>query len=182
VQLAMANTGTNRRRFLNFFTGMVMAVIGLLVAVPAVAYFFGPLRRESGAEEAGPAFQDAGRLSDIPVGQWRLLSLEMTHQDGWKRTKTKHAVWVRRQGEGDQGITVLSSICPHLGCPINWHPDQSQFICPCHGGLFDADGRQTGGPPPRAMDALEFEVRAGRLWVRWQDFKIGVAECVPVSV
>jgi hypothetical protein len=32
------------------------------------------------------------------------------------------------------------------------------------------------------MDPLEFEVRAGRLWVRWQDFKIGVAEHVPVSV
>jgi hypothetical protein len=29
------------------------------------------------------------------------------------------------------------------------------------------------------MDPLEYEVRAGRLWVRWQDFKIGVAERIP---
>src|SRR6266511_2791609 len=127
----MANTGTNRRRFLSFLTDLVMTVIGLLVAIPALGYFVGPLRRKSGSEVAGAAFQDAGPLSDFPVGHWRLLSLEMVQEDGWKKTKMKHAVWVRREGEGDQAITVLSTICPHLGCPINWHPDQSQFICPC---------------------------------------------------
>jgi hypothetical protein len=31
------------------------------------------------------------------------------------------------------------------------------------------------------MDPLEFEVRDGRLWVRWQDFRIGVAQHVPVE-
>lgn len=31
------------------------------------------------------------------------------------------------------------------------------------------------GPPPRGMDALDWEVRGDRLFVRWQDFKIGVA-------
>jgi hypothetical protein len=32
------------------------------------------------------------------------------------------------------------------------------------------------------MDALAWEVRAGRLFVRWQDFKIGAARPVPVEV
>jgi hypothetical protein len=32
------------------------------------------------------------------------------------------------------------------------------------------------------MDPLEYEVRAGRLWVRWEEFKIGVGERIPVSV
>lgn len=180
--MSTANTGTSRRRFLSFFTNLLMAVIGLMVAIPALGYFLAPLRRKSGTEGAGPAFLDVGPVADIPVGEWRLLSLEMIHEDGWRKTRVRHAVWVRREGGGDQAITVLSSICPHLGCPINWHPDQSQFICPCHGGLFDTDGRHTGGPPPRSMDPLEFEVRAGRLWVRWQDFKIGVAKRVPVNV
>jgi Rieske Fe-S protein len=178
----MADSHTDRRRFLGILTNLLMAAIGLIIAIPALGYFFAPLRRKSGEGEAGPAFQDAGSISDIPVGEWRLLSIELIHQDGWRKTRVKHAIWVRRHGEGDKGITVFSSICPHLGCPINWHPDQSQFICPCHGGLFNADGQRAGGPPPRAMDPLEFEIRAGRLWVRWQDFKIGVADRVPVSV
>jgi Rieske Fe-S protein len=178
----MANTGTSRRGFLGSATNVLMVAIGLIVAIPALGYFLSPLRRKGAAEGTGATFQDAGPLSDIPVGQWRLLSLEMVCEDGWKKSRVRHAVWVRRQDGADQGVTVLSSICPHLGCPINWHPDQSQFICPCHGGIFDTDGQHTGGPPPRAMDPLEFEVRAGRLWVRWQDFKIGVAERVPVTV
>jgi Rieske Fe-S protein len=178
----MANTDTRRRRLLNFLAGLVLAVISLLVAVPAVGYFLGPLRRRGGKNGAGAAFQDAGPVSDLPVGQWRLLSLEMVQEDGWKKTRVRHAVWARRQGEGGREITVLSSLCPHLGCPVNWHPDQAQFNCPCHGGTFDTEGRQTGGPPPRPMDPLDFEVRQGRLWVRWQDFKIGVAERSPVDV
>lgn len=178
----MADTGTSRRRFLGILTNLLMAAIGLIVAIPALGYFFAPLRRKSAAGPAGAGFQDVGPLSDIPVGEWRLLPLEMVHEDGWRRTRVRHAIWVRRQAEGDQGIMVLSSICPHLGCPVNWHPDETRFFCPCHGGIFDLNGQHTGGPPPRAMDSLEFEVRAGRLWIRWQDFKIGVAERVPVSV
>ena len=179
----MAITGSDRRGFLGLLTSLLMAGIGLLVAIPATGYFFGPLRRRSEEDQSGASFQDAGPLSEIPLGQWRLLSVEMVHEDGWKRTtRARHAIWVHRRDDSDTGITVLSSICPHLGCPINWHLEQSQFFCPCHGGIFDTDGQQIGGPPPRAMDPLEFEVRSGRLWVRWQDFKIGVAERVPVSV
>jgi Rieske Fe-S protein len=180
--MAMADTGASRRRFLNLFTDLVIASIGLVVAIPAVGYVLAPLRRKQGAGGGESDFLDAGPVSDIPMGGWRLLTLDVVHEDGWKKARVRHAIWVRRQQEGDRGITVLSSICPHLGCPINWHPDQSQFNCPCHGGSFDADGRRTAGPPPRGMDPLEFEVRAGRLRVRWQDFKIGVADRVPVNV
>jgi Rieske Fe-S protein len=171
---------TNRRRFLGVLTNLLMALIALLVAVPAFAYFLAPLRRRT--NEGGSTFTDAGPLNEIPVGHWRLVPLEVVSQDGWKKNRVRQAVWVRRMGEGDRSITVLSSICPHLGCPVNWHPDQSQFVCPCHGGLFNFDGKNTGGPPPRPMDRLEYEVRGGRLWVRWEDFKIGVPNQVPVRV
>ena len=176
----MAGPGTNRRRFLGLLTNLLLLLIVLLVAVPAFAYFLAPLRRKSGGGE--PDFTDAGPLSEIAVGQWRLVPIEIVTRDGWKTARVRQAVWVRRQDEGDRGITVLSTICPHLGCPINWHPEQSQFVCPCHGGVFNAEGRNVLGPPPRPMDPLDHEVRGNRLWVRWQDFKIGVADRVPVRV
>jgi Rieske Fe-S protein len=177
----MANAGTSRRGFFGLLTDLVLAAIGLLMAIPAVRFLWSPLRAtdESGA---GPTFLDAGPLADIKPGEWRLVTVERTHKDGWKTSKVRHAVWVRRAGEGEKDITVLSSICPHLGCPINWHPDETRFFCPCHGGIFDVEGQLTGGPPPRSMDPLEYEIRAGRLYVRWQDFKIGVAERISVSV
>jgi menaquinol-cytochrome c reductase iron-sulfur subunit len=178
----MAKSRSSRRGFLNILADLLIAVIALIVAIPALGYLLAPLRKKAGAEEGGNSFSDVGPLSDLPVGQWRLITLEMVQEDGWKKTRARHAVWIRRQEAGAQGITVFTSICPHLGCPINWHPDQSQFVCPCHGGIFSADGQRQSGPPPRNMDALEFEIREGRLLIRWQDFKIGVAERIPVTV
>jgi Rieske Fe-S protein len=168
----------NRRSFLNLVTGLIVTLLGLLVAIPAVAYCLGPLRRKSSTDAA---FVDVGPFTSFPVGQWQLHALEVVQKDGWKQTRARHAILVRRQGPGEREIRVLSSICPHLGCPVSWHPEQSQFYCPCHGGVFDVDGAQLSGPPPRALDPLEYEIRAGHLGVRWQDFKIGVADRTPVS-
>jgi Rieske Fe-S protein len=175
----MEEPNTKRRRFLGVLTGVLMAFIGLLVAIPAVGYFLAPFRRKPGLESPGAEFQNAGPLQHIPIGAWHLLTLEVVHEDGWKKAKTRHGIWVRR--EADEKVVVLSSICPHLGCPVNWNPGRSAFLCPCHGGVFGADGNKIDGPPPRAMDHLESQVQGGHLWVKWQDFKIGVAESVPVS-
>jgi menaquinol-cytochrome c reductase iron-sulfur subunit len=178
----MSSAGTDRRDFLSYITGALLSVLGLLVAVPAVGYLFAPLRGKRKADGAAGGFVDTGPVADLPVGEWRLRTVTLDQQDAWKKKgQVRHSFWVRRTGEGDQGITVLSPLCPHLGCPINWIADKDQFNCPCHGGIFNADGAHVGGPPPRSMDTLDFEVRAGRLWVRWQDFKIGVPQRVPVT-
>jgi Rieske Fe-S protein len=124
---------------------------------------------------------DVGSVAEVPEGEWRLLSLELTHQDGWETTNQPHAVWVRRTGLSEQEITVLSPICPHLGCQIGWQSAQSRFSCPCHGGIFSTEGTHQSGPPPRSMDKLAFEIRNGRLFVRWQDYRIGVAQQEPVQ-
>ena len=178
----MSIIDTSRRRFLSAVTNLVLAIIGVLVLLPAIRYLLAPLWRRRDASGGEMAYEDAGPVSDIPIGEWRLLSLEVVHQDAWRKTRTRHSIWVRREGEGDEQITVLSPICPHLGCPINWYSDKREFICPCHGGTYDSNGHLIGGPPPRSMDPLDFQVRAGRLWVRWQDFKIGVRDRVPVNV
>jgi Rieske Fe-S protein len=178
----MPNNGESRRSFLSFLTKTVGVVIGLLLAVPALAYVTSPLWRKRGESGPAPGFSDAGALADLPVGEWRAVTVEVVRRDGWETTRTRRTAWVRRRAEGEEAITVLSPICPHLGCPVNWSPDRAQFVCPCHKGVFDANGKLVSGPPPRGMDALEWEVRAGRLFVRWQDFKIGVEASSPVEV
>ena len=50
-------------------------------------------------------------------------------------------------------INVLSNSCAHLGCPVRWLAVQGhgEFLCPCHGGIYDINGGWVGGPPPRGM-------------------------------
>jgi Rieske Fe-S protein len=50
-------------------------------------------------------------------------------------------------------INVLSNSCAHLGCPVRWVviEGHGEFLCPCHGGIYDINGGWVGGPPPRGM-------------------------------
>jgi Rieske Fe-S protein len=174
----MSTTGNSRRRFLSVATNLLLAVLTLGLVVPALGYVWAPLRRKRGG--SGADFRNLGPLSNLPIGEWQLL-LEIKSENGWEKTNTRPGVWVRRAAEGDKDVTVLSPVCPHLGCSTRWHQDLAQFLCPCHKGAFDVNGQRIGGPPPRGLDALEWQVRDGQLWIRWQEFKPGVAEQVPVS-
>jgi len=172
---------TTRRRFLSYITQALLAAIGLLLAAPAIAYVWVPLRRRGTAASTEEGFADAGAIADLPVGQWRLVTIDVVRRDGWQqKARTQHAVWVRRT-DGETA-TVLSPICPHLGCQIEWHKNQSEFVCPCHKGVFTSNGEVVAGPPPRGMDELPAQVRAGRLLVQWRDFKSGVAQREPIDL
>ena len=36
--------------------------------------------------------------------------------------------------------------CPHLGCQLEWNPDEKSWDCPCHGSRFDRFGALISGP------------------------------------
>lgn len=36
--------------------------------------------------------------------------------------------------------------CPHMGCRLEWNPDEETYDCPCHGSRFDTEGRLLDGP------------------------------------
>ncbi len=176
----MTEPFARRRRFLAFWTGGLFVALGGLIIAPALAFITNPLRKKSKPEEAGLA--DAGPVDALMLGKWALLPIEIVRQDGWSKEHQRRAVWALRFGAGERDIKVLSPICTHLGCPISLSTGASQFLCPCHGGVYGHDGEKISGPPPRAMDPLDSEIRDGHLWVRWEDFKLSVAERVAVQV
>ena len=65
-------------------------------------------------------------------------------------------------------LNILSNSCAHLGCPVRWFPEKHEFLCPCHGGLYDINGGYVGGPPPRGMyKYTQAEVREdGTLYIK----------------
>lgn len=57
--------------------------------------------------------------------------------------------------KNEDGETFLvSARCPHLGCQLEWNPDEKSWDCPCHGSRFDYHGNLIDNP---AQDALEHE-------------------------
>ncbi len=72
--------------------------------------------------------------------------------------------------EIENSLNVLSNSCAHLGCPVRWVivEDHGEFLCPCHGGIYDINGGYVGGPPPRGMYRYtKIQVRAdGKLYIK----------------
>jgi len=83
----------------------------------------------------------------------------------------KTTVYVRRYNPAIDsepvpgGFVILSTRCMHLGCPVRYTEAAQRFICPCHGGVYDFEGKVNGGPPVRPLDRFYARVRNGLLEV-----------------
>lgn len=64
-------------------------------------------------------------------------------------------------------LNVMSNACAHMGCPTRWSDVGKEIVCPCHGGLYDINGKHTGGPPPHDLWRYDFQIREdGSMYVR----------------
>jgi cytochrome b6-f complex iron-sulfur subunit len=71
----------------------------------------------------------------------------------------------------DNEVRALSAICTHLGCTVQWHPEEKKFICPCHQGFYDFNGNVLSGPPPRPLEKLPVKLRDGQVFVLMNSLK-----------
>jgi cytochrome b6-f complex iron-sulfur subunit len=62
-----------------------------------------------------------------------------------------------RTGAGEW--VALSAVCTHFECTVHFDPASRQILCPCHKGVFDTQGRNLAGPPPRPLE--RYDVREG---------------------
>jgi Rieske Fe-S protein len=70
---------------------------------------------------------------------------------------------VLRTKEGD--YHAFSATCTHLSCTVQYRTDLHQIWCACHNGLYDLNGRNVSGPPPRPLENYQVHVRGDDLVV-----------------
>lgn len=61
---------------------------------------------------------------------------------------------------------AMSATCTHLGCTVQYRSDLREIWCACHNGMYDLNGRNISGPPPRPLEAFEVQVRGDDIFVR----------------
>ena len=49
---------------------------------------------------------------------------------------------------------IVQARCTHLGCQLEWNPDEKSWECPCHGSRFDYMGHVIDNP---AMEDLKYD-------------------------
>jgi menaquinol-cytochrome c reductase iron-sulfur subunit len=156
----------NRRSFLAALLGVGSLLVGALLSVPLLRFALFPLIRRT-TELKGSPVGDASKFTSSaePV----MCTIQIEQVDGWRKAVSEKAVYVTKDSQGQ--LRVLTSICPHLGCTVPWNKEKKQFICPCHGAIYAADGSRISGPSLRGMDSLEASVQNGQLIVQFQYFR-----------
>ncbi|RAX53169.1 ubiquinol-cytochrome c reductase iron-sulfur subunit [Helicobacter sp. 16-1353] len=59
--------------------------------------------------------------------------------------------------------TVGLQVCTHLGCIPLYVANKKEFLCACHGGVFNSSGVNLAGPPPRPMEIPPFNIDGTKL-------------------
>jgi Rieske Fe-S protein len=155
-----------RKLFASVAAGAGVAIAGALGA-PLVRFVLAPLAgRASRARvrlDLGPASAfDATR--EGKAGPHEVI-LDRALEDAYMTRRVKERVLIVRDAGAPSGLAALSPTCSHLGCGVAWSAERNAFLCPCHGGVYAADGKVLGGPPPRPLGRLPLVVEGGRVRV-----------------
>jgi len=149
----------DRRTFLSRLTYLFSFLTATLLSLPLFRFLFGFTSGNETERWYKLVSLDAPELAE-EVSRVRCARVV---RQGWQTQIIEEIVWVRRRKDG--GFIVFNTHCTHLGCAVSWDSTDRKFHCPCHGGVFDADGNRTEGPPPRPLERYETKVVDGNLQI-----------------
>ena len=125
----------NRRSFLNALLGLSATGICGFVLYPVVRYLIPPPTPEAATRRVV-----AARKDELKPGSFKIFPFG--GQPGL----------LIRQPDGT--YRALSAVCTHLACTVQYRPVQSTIWCACHNGVYDLQGHNVSGPPPRPLEAV----------------------------
>ena len=165
-----------RSKFLEASLIGLSGALGAVLTLPVLGFMVLPSFTDVETTDA-----DLGPLENFPEGEYVIATYLANPAQG---EVTRRTAFVRNNGQsesGDPSFTILYSRCVHMGCPVqpNGPIDEEamkevggvelrpvlaqSFGCPCHGGLYDAEGNRTAGPPVRSLDRYTFSIKNGSL-------------------
>jgi len=135
---------TRRKAFTVAVQG-IGGLAGAAIVLPAVGFAVAPIfhRGKERWEAVGPT-------SDFVEDTYRQVVFTETESIGDAGKTTAYVRRSSKQLEEKPGeFVAVSNRCAHLGCPVRFVEAAGNFICPCHGGVYDFQGKRIGGPPVR---------------------------------
>lgn len=155
----------SRRKILLWIPAAVFA--SAFGSVAAAAFrFLRPRAGEVGASGgvSGGWFAVA-RTSELGGAEPLMREVTIEHRAGWSTTPRAHSVFVLPGAER----RVVSAVCPHEGCEVEWDGSQRKFLCPCHDSVFDASGARLSGPAQSDLAQLPTRLAGDTLEMQYGD-------------
>lgn len=123
----------NRRRFLNFVLGG--GLLGWLASVlyPVFSFLNPPKKLEANVNSI-----KVGAVADFPPNSGKIVKFGR-----------KPVILIRME---NGKFRAFSATCTHLECIVQYRSDLQEIWCACHNGLYDLNGRNISGPPPKPLE------------------------------
>lgn len=125
---------TARRRFVNWFFGTSAGALVAMIVFPVVRFMTPPRVSEATTREV-----EAGTTQDRELID-KAFKIVRFGSD---------PVILIHPAESD--FRAFSAVCTHLSCIVEFRKDKGVIWCNCHNGVYDLNGRNIGGPPPRPL-------------------------------
>jgi menaquinol-cytochrome c reductase iron-sulfur subunit len=149
----------SRRRALTIAAQAVGGVAGAIIVLPAVGFAVAPIFKKP--EETWESVGPTSRFSPDTYKPVVFTLVEGIGEAG--KTTAFVRQGSKKYGEQPSSYVAISTRCAHLGCPVNFVAAAGSFVCPCHGGVYDFQGKVIGGPPVRPLDRFQTRVVKGQV-------------------
>jgi uncharacterized protein with NAD-binding domain and iron-sulfur cluster len=105
----------------------------------------------------GVVYQPAAQTSELPVSSVIAeIPLDQLPEGSCVGVSTAAGMcWATRT---NGNFTAVNARCTHQGCNVDWLNATRIFLCPCHGGRYDAVGNVLQGPPTSPLAKFETQV------------------------
>ncbi|MBI4606346.1 MAG: ubiquinol-cytochrome c reductase iron-sulfur subunit [Planctomycetes bacterium] len=60
-------------------------------------------------------------------------------------------------------VVAVDAMCTHLECTVSWKAGEGCFVCPCHGGRFDRQGKVVAKPPVEPLRRQKLAIDGGQV-------------------
>jgi Rieske Fe-S protein len=150
-----------RRRAFTVASQAIGGVAAAAVALPAIGFAIAPIFHR-GKER----WEAVGQVDDFTADTYKQVVFTLVPGIGEAGKTTAYVRRGTKELQEDPNVYIaISSRCAHVGCPVRFVQASGNFICPCHGGVYDFEGKRIGGPPVRPLDRFQTRIRGGKVEV-----------------
>jgi Rieske Fe-S protein len=138
---------TPRRRLVEVLLGSGLVATAAAFLYPLLRYLIPPKASDLGSDSVV-----AGRVGELRPNSGKIF-----------RFGDRPGLLIRT---ADGQYRAMSATCTHLSCTVQYRDDLHEVWCACHNGMYDLNGRNLSGPPPRPLEGFEVQVRGEEIFVR----------------
>jgi cytochrome b6-f complex iron-sulfur subunit len=137
---------TSRRRAIEIFLGGGFLATLASFLYPVLRYFVPPAVIDLGGDDVV-----AAKVGDLTANSGKIF-----------RFGSRPGLLILGS---DGAYRALSATCTHLACTVQYRPDLREIWCACHNGIYDLNGRNVSGPPPRPLSVFDVHLRGDEIVV-----------------